>query len=79
MLEPIRGAFGEVFMTDGSPLYNFLKGFDELTGKMQLSEAAAQKVQKVFKGFFSVLNIGFKAVKVTVKTAFAILEKCWTS
>lgn len=56
-----------------------MKGFDELTGKMQLSEAAAQKVQKVFKGFFSVLNIGFKAVKVTVKTAFAILEKCWTS
>lgn len=75
VLEPIRGAFGEVFMTDGSPLYNFLKGFDELTGKMQLSEAAAQKVQKVFKGFFSVLNIGFEAVKVTVKTAFAILEK----
>lgn len=75
VLEPIRGAFGEVFMTDGSPLYNFLKGFDELTGKMQLSEAAAQKMQKVFKGFFSVLNIGFKAVKVTVKTAFAILEK----
>lgn len=75
VLEPIRGAFGEVFMTDGSPLYNFLKGFDELTGKMQLSEAAAQKVQKVFKGFFSVLNIGFKAVKVTAKTAFAILEK----
>ncbi|MDU8689996.1 tape measure protein [Faecalibacterium prausnitzii] len=75
VLEPIRGAFGEVFMTDGSPLYNFLKGFDELTGKMQLSEAAAQRVQKVFKGFFSVLNIGFKAVKVTVKTAFAILEK----
>ena len=75
VLEPIRGAFGKVFMTDGSPLYNFLKGFDELTGKMQLSEAAAQKVQKVFKGFFSVLNIGFKAVKVTVKTAFAILEK----
>lgn len=75
VLEPIRGAFGEVFMTDGSPLYNFLKGFDDLTGKMQLSEAAAQKVQKVFKGFFSVLNIEFKAVKVTVKTAFAILEK----
>lgn len=75
VLEPIRGAFGEVFMTDGSPLYNFLKGFDDLTGKMQLSEAAAQKVQNVFKGFFSVLNIGFKAVKVTVKTAFAILEK----
>ena len=75
VLEPIRGAFGEVFMTDGSPLYNFLKGFDELTGKMQLSEATAQKVQKVFEGFFSVLNIGFKAVKVTVKAVFAIFAQ----
>lgn len=75
VLEPIRGAFGEVFMTDGSPLYNFLKGFDELTGKMQLSEATAQKVQKAFKGFFSVLNIGFKAVKVTVKAVFAIFAQ----
>ena len=70
VLEPIRDAFGEVFMTDGSPLYNFLKGFDELTGKMQLSENTAKKVQNVFKGFFSVLNTGFKAVKIVVKTVF---------
>lgn len=75
VLTPMRDAFGEVFMTDGSPLYNFLKGFDELTGKMQLSEGTAKKVQKVFKGFFSVLNTGFKALKITAKTAFAILEK----
>ena len=75
VLTPMRDAFGEVFMTDGSPLYNFLKGFDELTGKMQLSEGTAKKVQKVFKGFFSVLNTGFKALKIMAKTAFAILEK----
>lgn len=75
VLTPMRDAFGEVFMTDGSPLYNFLKGFDELTGKMQLSEGTAEKVQKVFKGFFSVLNTGFKALKIAAKTAFAILEK----
>lgn len=75
VLTPIRDGFGDVFMTDGSPLYNFLKGFDELTGKMALSEETAEKVQKVFTGVFRVLSIGLKGVKTVGKTAFAILEK----
>ena len=75
VLTPIRDAFGDVFMTDGSPLYNFLNGFDELTGKMALSEETAEKVQKVFTGVFRVLSIGLKGVKTVGKTAFAILEK----
>lgn len=75
VLEPTRDAFGEVFMTDGSPLYNFLKGFDELTGKMALSEETAEKVQKVFTGVFRVLSIGLEGVKTVGKTAFMILGK----
>lgn len=75
VLTPIRDAFGDVFMTDGSPLYNFLKGFDELTGKMALSEETGQKVQKVFTGVFRVLSIGLKGVKMVGKTAFMILGK----
>lgn len=75
VLAPIRDGFGDVFMTDGSPLYNFLKGFDELTGKMALSEETAEKVQKVFTGVFRVLSIGLKGVKTVGKTAFMILGK----
>ena len=75
VLSPIRDGFGDVFMTDGSPLYNFLKGFDELTGKMALSEETAEKVQNVFTGVFRVLSIGLKGVKTVGKTAFMILEK----
>lgn len=75
VLSPIRDGFGDVFMTDGSPLYNFLKGFDELTGKMVLSEETAEKVQKVFTGVFRVLSIGLKGVKAVGKTAFMILGK----
>lgn len=67
VLSPIRDGFGDVFMTDGSPLYNFLKGFDELTGKMALSEESAEKVQKVFTGVFRVLSIGLKGVKALVR------------
>ena len=75
VLSPIRDGFGDVFMTDGSPLYNFLKGFDELTGKMALSEETAEKVQEVFTGVFRVLSIGLKGVKTVGKTAFMILGK----
>ena len=75
VLSPIRDGFGDVFMTDESPLYNFLKGFDELTGKMALSEETAEKVQKVFTGVFRVLSIGLKGVKTVGKTAFMILGK----
>lgn len=75
VLGPIRDGFGDVFMTDGSPLYNFLKGFDELTGKMALSEETAEKVQKVFTGVFRVLSIGLKGVTTVGKTAFMILGK----
>lgn len=75
VLNPIRDGFGDVFMTDGSPLYNFLKGFDELTGKMALSEETAEKVQKVFTGVFRVLCIGLKGVTTVGKTAFMILGK----
>lgn len=75
VLNPIRDGFGDVFMTDGSPLYNFLKGFDELTGKMALSEETAEKVQKVFTGIFRVLSIGLKGVTTVGKTAFMILGK----
>ena len=74
VLSPIRDGFGDV-LTDGSPLYNFLKGFDELTGKMALSEETAEKVQKVFTGVFRVLSIGLKGVKAVGKTAFMILGK----
>lgn len=75
VLTPIRDGFGDVFMTDGSPLYNFLKGFDELTGKLVLSEETGKKIQKVFTGVFRVLSIGMKGVKTIGKTAFTILEK----
>ena len=75
VLSPIRDGFGDVFMTDGSPMYNFLKGFDELTGKMALSEETAEKVQEVFTGAFRVLSIGLKGVKTVGKTVFMILGK----
>ncbi len=75
VLEPVRDAFGEVFMTDGSPLYNMLKGFDELTSKMRLSEDTAEKVRKVFRGFFSAINVGLKTAKLAIQAVWSVIEK----
>lgn len=75
VLEPVRDAFGEVFMTDGSLLYNLLKGFDELTSKMQLSEGTAEKVRKVFRGFFSAINVGLKTAKLAIQAVWSVIEK----
>ena len=75
VMDPVREAFNEVFMTDGSPLYNLVKGFNELTGKMKLSEATANKVYKVFRGLFSTLSIGLKTAKVALKTVYAVASK----
>lgn len=74
VMTPIRNAFDDVFMTDGSPLYNLLKGFDNLTGKFKLSEDTAAKVQKVFKGVFSVLSVGFKTIKTIGRVVLAVIE-----
>ena len=75
VLEPVRDAFNEVFMTDGSPLYNMLKGFDDLTGSLKLSDETAEKVNKVFKGLFSTIRIGLKGVSTVVKTASRVISR----
>lgn len=73
ILEPVRDAFNEVFMTDGSPLYNMLKGFDDLTSSLKLSDETAEKVNKVFKGLFSTIHVGLKGVSIVVKTASRVI------
>ena len=73
VLEPVRDAFNEVFMTDGSPLYNMLKGFDDLTSSLKLSDETAEKVNKVFKGLFSTIRVGLKGVSIVVKTASRVI------
>ena len=75
VLDPMRDAFQDVFQTDGSPLYKALEGFDNLTSKLALSEETAKKVQKVFKGFFSVLSVGFKAVRTVALVAWTAVSK----
>lgn len=75
VLGPIRDGFDEVFHTDGGPLYSLLEGFDNLTSKLVLNEGVTDKLTKLFKGLFSVLSVGGKAIQVTGRIALAVIGK----
>lgn len=75
VLGPIRDGFDEVFHTDGGPLYSLLDGFDNLTSKLVLNEGVTDKLTKLFKGLFSVLSVGGKVIRVTVRIALAVIGK----
>lgn len=75
VLEPIRDGFDEVFHTDGGPLYSLLEGFDNLTSKLVLNEGVMESLTKLFKGLFSVLSVGGKAIRVTGRIVLALIGK----
>ncbi len=75
VLGPIRDGFDEVFHTDGGPLYSLLEGFDNLTSKLVLNEGVTDKLTKLFKGLFSVLSVGGKAIRVTGRIVLAVIGK----
>ena len=75
VLGPIRDGFDEVFHTDGGPLYSLLEGFDNLTSKLVLNEGVMKNLTKLFKGLFSALSVGGKAVRVTGRIALAVIGK----
>lgn len=75
VLGPIRDGFDEVFHTDGGPLYSLLEGFDNLTSKLVLNEGVMESLTKLFKGLFSVLSVGGKAIRVTGRIALAVIGK----
>lgn len=75
VLGPIRDGFDEVFHTDGGPLYSLLEGFDNLTSKLVLNEGTMESLTKLFKGLFSVLSVGGKAIRVAGRIALALIGK----
>ena len=75
VLGPIRDGFDEVFHTNGGPLYSLLEGFDNLTSKLVLNEGTMESLTKLFKGLFSVLSVGGKAIRVTGRITLAVIGK----
>lgn len=73
IVKPIKDAFTEVFhVIDPSSVEKVTTGFTNFTKKLILSEEAANKVKRAFKGIFSVFNI-FRKILGSVAQAIAKL------
>lgn len=73
IVKPIKDAFTEVFhVIDPSSVEKVTTGFTNFTKKLILSEEAADKVKRAFKGIFSVFDI-FRKILGSVAQAIAKL------
>ena len=64
IISPIKEAFRDIFPPiTAQRLADFTEGLKELTANFKLSEDQADKVKSIFKGLFSVLDIGFTFIK----------------
>ena len=76
-LQPMKDAFNDILGPTCEGIYKALTAFDEFTGKLQLSEDTADKVQRAFAGFFSVIKMGLsflKGVGSGIATVFTSLS-----
>lgn len=73
IVKPIKDAFTEIFhVIDPSSVEKVTTGFTNFTKKLILSEEAADKVKRAFKGIFSVFDI-FRKILGSVAQAIAKL------
>ena len=74
VIKPVKEAFRDIFPpVTGEQLYKLTEQIRDLTAKFKLSDEQAAKVKSVFKGLFSVIDIGLTAIKAFVKGAFSLL------
>ena len=71
-LKPIAPAFREIFgELKAEHLYNIIEKFHKFTSELKVSEETADKLKRVFKGVFALLDIGWKIIK----SVFGALSK----
>lgn len=70
IIEPISDAFRKIFPPKtATQVYAITKSVESFTEKLILSEEAADQVQSVFEGVFSVVKFGIDLIKEAVKLA----------
>ena len=67
-VKPVTEAFRDIFPPATSEqLYKAIESFHSLTENFKLSDTAANNLKRTFKGLFSILDIGKKAVTAVLK------------
>lgn len=56
-LQSFTGAWHDIFSIDSSQVYGILEGFNHFTESLIISDETSGKLQRTFKGLFSILSI----------------------
>lgn len=75
-IKPISSAFREIFFPQGSSerLYQSIKGLNDFTKGLAITDETADKLQRTFKGLFAAIDIIGTIVGGTLSTAFKIAK-----
>jgi tape measure domain-containing protein len=74
VVKPIKDAFREIFPpTTGKQLFAITQAIEGFTKKLIIGSETADKIKRVFAGFFAVLDVGWEIVKKGVSTLFDLL------
>ena len=72
IIKPIKEAFKDIFPTiTAQRLFDLIKGFNEFTSKLKLSDEQSAKLKSTFKGLFAIVDIIATAIK---KFAGGVIE-----
>ena len=68
VIKPVGEAFREVFPSiTGDQIYSITERFRNFTEQISISGDTIDKIKRTFKGFFSILDIGKKAITAILK------------
>lgn len=75
-IKPISSAFREIFFPQGSSerLYQSIKGLNDFTKGLVITEETADKLQRTFKGLYAAIDIIGTIIGGTLSTAFKIAK-----
>lgn len=72
IIKPIKEAFKDIFPTiTAQRLFDLIKGFNEFTSKLKLSDEQSAKLKSTFKGLFAIVDIIATVIK---KFAGGVIE-----
>lgn len=75
VLKPIKDAFQDIFppMTAGR-LLELSKSFNEFAHNLRPSEETIENIKRIFKGLFTVLDVGWEIIKFGVRTIKNLID-----
>lgn len=74
IVSPVKEAFSEIFPPiTAQKLYDFTVGIRDLTEKFKISGETAEKLKSIFKGVFSIFDMGGQALSAVFKPLIGFL------